>query len=56
MTYYIVWNDTRTEGFITDSMEDAVAASTYGGSSSAGLNFFELYGGNEQLEIQEISL
>ncbi len=59
--YHIVWNETRTEGFITQDRDDADYTAT-GISSSFGVStigdaFREAYAEyGEELEIQEIEI
>lgn len=60
-TYYIVWNETRTEGYITDDLEDAEYASSgkqAGWSApTLGVAFREAYEGLEDdFELQEIKI
>ena len=60
-TFYIVWNQTRTEGFITDDRNDALCAaeglSPRNGSSTVGKTFRECYAEDgEALPMQEIEL
>lgn len=61
--FYIVWNHTRTEGFITDDHNDALFAaeglSPRNGSSTVGETFRECYTddeGGEALLMQEIEI
>lgn len=60
--YFIVWNSTKTEGFITDDPGDAVAAATgfsgTGITSTVGDAFYEAYGddGEAELSMQEVEL
>ena len=57
--YWIVWNENRSEGFITDDKMDADSAATYGGTSTVGLAFWESYGDDEglsELEVEEIEI
>lgn len=63
--YYIVWNPTKTEGFITDDPDDATNASTgerlAAGVSVVGEKFYETYSddggaGEFEFEIQELEL
>jgi hypothetical protein len=54
--YYIVWNADRTEGCITDDADDALAVARDGGTCSAGLAFWEIYGEDGPLEIQGLQL
>lgn len=45
-TYYIVWNQDKSEGFITDDYSDAIACSTGyfdNISSTIGSEFHDLY-------------
>lgn len=61
--YFIVWNATRSEGFITDDEDDAHYTST-GISNSFGITtvgeaFRESYADDEdgeELEVQEVEL
>lgn len=56
--YYIVWNEPKSEGFITDDYADALTAATgqsRGLDSTLALEFFENYGETEHA-IQEIEL
>jgi len=60
-TCYIVWNKTRTEGFITDDYYNALFAakghSPRNGSSAVGETFRECYAEDgEALPMQEIEL
>ena len=46
MTYYIVWNESKREGFITDDLTDAVEAKTgeHGQiGSTLAASFSEIY-------------
>lgn len=63
--FYIVWNPTKTEGFITNDPNDAVNASTgdrlTAGVSRVGECFYEVYSddagaGEFEFEIQEVEL
>jgi len=61
--FYIVWNQTRTEGFITDDRNDALFAaegiSTRNGSSTVGEAFRECYADDEDgeaLPMQEVEI
>lgn len=61
--YWIVWNENRSEGFITDDENDAKTAMTgkpnrsrgYPCSSSVGLAFYEAYE-DDKLKKQKVSL
>jgi len=61
--FYIVWNETRTEGFITNDPDDAETASTGFRSkfatSTVGEAFYEAYSddgepGDIELEVQVV--
>lgn len=57
--FFIVWNEVRSEAFVTDDWEDAVVASQgpdMGGHSALAERFFELHGedANQPLPIEGI--
>lgn len=57
-TYYIVWNEDRSEGFITDDESDAkqVASGRFRNPyTSAGEAFRECYEGDD-LSLQELDI
>ncbi len=58
--YYIVWNERRTEGFITDCPEDAEYASSgfqqTGGVSSLAFALRETYLDPEEEESGELPM
>lgn len=60
--FYIVWNQARNEGFITDEMEDAEFVATGDqsgfGVPTAGEAFREAYadGPDDDLYIQEVMI
>lgn len=62
MKYYIIWNEGKSEGIITNYKEDATYANTRVlkrgmiGVSSIVENFIEIYDETENFEIQEIVL
>ena len=60
--FHIVWNETKTEGFITDDADDARFASTGEmsggfGVSTIGEAFQDCYGGGDKaLTVQEVEI
>lgn len=59
MKAFIVWNEAHNEGFVTTDYVDAVQASngSHGDvASTLAEAFFEAYGDNDDLEIEEIEL
>lgn len=59
--YYIVWNEDKTEGFVTDSLNDAkqVQSGKFRGAyTSAGSAFHETYDSEElilaSVKIEEV--
>lgn len=61
--YFIVWNDTRSEGFITQDQDDAeytaTGISTSFGVTTVGDSFRETYADGEEdaeFDIQEIEI
>ena len=48
--FFIVWNEARNEGFITDDESDALACLRGGecSGSTAGLSFAEIYDDDER--------
>lgn len=63
-TYYITWNEDRSEGFITDDRGDAVTARTgkkrrhrgYTSASTAAMAFFDTYGDDKLPPIQKVEI
>lgn len=56
--FYIVWNEGRTEGFVTDSAEDAKQVRNgrfRGAYTTAGAAFSEAYDG-EDLDLQNVDI
>ena len=65
MKRYIVWNENKTEGYITDDKQDARTAregkkhrrsSGQVGYSTLALAFYEAYGDDELPPIEEVDL
>jgi hypothetical protein len=59
MDYYVVWNKTKIEGFITNDEKDAkqCASGKFGFiSSTMGEAFHDAYGDSGKLKIQKIEL
>lgn len=61
--YFIVWNENRSEGYITDDPEDAdytaTGFSSSFGQSTLGVAFRESYAEDEEsdeFEVQEIEI
>ena len=61
--YFIVWNDTRSEGFITDDEDDAnytaTGISNSFGVTTVGSAFRETYADDKdgvELEVEEIEI
>lgn len=63
-TYYIAWNEARSEGFVTDSKEDAQSARTgkrrrrhgYSSISTVAEAFHDAYDGDAFPRIQKIEI
>lgn len=56
--FYIVWNEARNEGFVTDDLDDAksVQAGDFNGDwSEAGEAFHDVYG-DGFLDIQTVEI
>lgn len=64
MKYWIAWNETKCEGVIFDNKKDAMSAKTgkkhrdrgYPSISSIADNFYETYGEDDEVTIQEVEL